>query len=402
MHLASHLRRNSQVTLHALVGSKRRLRLRASECQIVICRRTPCHRASSQRPCNSKKMQRPWRGIAVALVVRMALQIEKSDDRRILVADGNAAIRNVLSNMLTAWGYSVLSAADGTTTWNILRSENGPRLAIIDWSMTGLEGVEVCRRIRADAGLNYIYMIILTSRTRSEDLMDAMEAGADDCIAKPFCSQELRARLLAGFRIIRLQERLISAREELYEQATRDGLTGLWNRKNIVEIVGNEFSRARRSTGHLAIVMADIDRFKRINDRHGHLAGDAVLLETSRRMKAAVRQYDSVGRYGGEEFLVVLNNCDASRSLVRAEEIRRAIASAPVQTIQGPIPVTMSLGVLSSKDWELRPVEELLREVDAALYKAKAAGRNCVQFANPHAASSVPTKPLEEQPKSAR
>src|SRR5207253_9258183 len=123
------------------------------------------------------------------------------------------------------------------------------------------------------AGLNYIYMIILTTRTRSEDLMDAMEAGADGCMAEQFCSQELRARLLAGVRIIRLQEGLISAREELYEQATRDGLTGLWNRKKIVEIVGNEFARARRANSRLAIIMADIDRFKRINDNQGHLAG---------------------------------------------------------------------------------------------------------------------------------
>ena len=309
----------------------------------------------------------------------MALRIEKSDDMRILVADGNAAIRNVLSSMLSAWGYSVLSAADGTTTWNILRSEKGPRLAIIDWSMTGLEGVEVCRRIRADAGLNYVYMIILTSRTRSEDLMDAMEAGADDCIAKPFCSQELRARLLAGFRIIRLQERLISAREELYEQATRDGLTGLWNRKNIVEIVGNEFARARRANGRLALVMADIDRFKCINDNHGHLAGDAVLREISRRMKVAVRQYDSVGRYGGEEFLIVVPGSDLGNSVALAERLRRTVEDNPFVTPEATLGITCSFGVAWADRIGSLTLDQLLTGADSALYRAKRNGRNRVE-----------------------
>src|SRR5436190_2149741 len=130
-----------------------------------MCRRTPCHQLShrarsiSNEPVlHSTRLYLPWRGIAVASVLRMDLGIERRDDMRILVADGNAAIRNVLSSMLSAWGYSVLPAADGNTAWNILRSERGPRLAIIDWSITGLEGVEVCRRIRADAGLNYVYI----------------------------------------------------------------------------------------------------------------------------------------------------------------------------------------------------------------------------------------------------
>jgi len=174
------------------------------------------------------------------------------------------------------------------------------------------------------------------------------------------------------------------------------------NRGVILDLLSRELSRTRREDGCTTVLMGDVDHFKSINDTRGHPVGDEVLREIARRMLASVRSYDFVGRYGGEEFLVVLNNCDASRSLVRAEKIRRAIASVPVQTIQGPIPVTMSLGVLSSRDWGLRPVEELLREVDAALYKAKAAGRNCVQFANPHVASGVPTKPPEEQPKSAR
>lgn len=185
-------------------------------------------------------------------------------------------------------------------------------------------------------------------------------------------------------------------------KATYDPLTGLFNRGVILDLLARELSRTHRVHGCTAVLMGDVDHFKSINDSRGHLVGDEVLREIARRILAAVRSYDFVGRYGGEEFLIVLNNCDTSSSLPRAEEIRQAIAMVPVQTVQGPIPVTMSLGVLSSSDWGLRPVDEILRAVDAALYTAKAAGRNCVKSAKPHVTSSVPAKPLEEQPESAR
>jgi len=201
---------------------------------------------------------------------------------------------------------------------------------------------------------------------------------------------------LTGRRILELEDKLIEAREEMRFKATYDPLTGLLNRGVILDLLSRELSRTRREDGCTTILMGDVDYFKSINDTRGHLVGDEVLREIARRMLASVRSYDLVGRYGGEEFLCVLNNCDASSSLLRAEEIRRAIASAPVQTIQGPIPVTMSLGVLSSRDWGLRPVEELLHEADVALYKAKAAGRNCVRLAGPNMPPNVPTNSLDD------
>jgi two-component system cell cycle response regulator len=182
-------------------------------------------------------------------------------------------------------------------------------------------------------------------------------------------------------------------------KATHDPLTGLFNRGIIMDLLSRELSRTHRENGCTTILLGDVDHFKDVNDTLGHIAGDEVLREVARRMLASVRSYDYVGRYGGEEFLVVLNNCDASEQLRRAEQIRRAIASVPVQTIQGPIPITMSLGVLSSRDWGLRLVEELLQEADVALYKAKAAGRNCVKLASPHVPPNVLPQSLEEQPK---
>lgn len=298
---------------------------------------------------------------------------------RILISEHNPVYREALSDMLRDWGYIVTVAADGHQAWNILRSPNGPQLAILDWSMPGLDGVEVCRRIRASNGMNYVYIVLLTNRNKTEDLVLAMESGADEYIAKPFNSQELRARLRTGYRIIRLQERLVCAREELYEQATRDGLTGLWNRTNIVQILENEMARARRNSTPVAVVMADIDHFKRINDTYGHMTGDAVLQETARLMKAAVRQYDSVGRYGGEEFLIVVPGCDILNSLALTERLRQAISACPPPITHGAEAISCSFGVGWADADEPVTVDGLLRDADSALYLAKRNGRNRVE-----------------------
>jgi diguanylate cyclase (GGDEF)-like protein len=166
-------------------------------------------------------------------------------------------------------------------------------------------------------------------------------------------------------------------------QATHDGLTALWNRSVILDQLGRELARSRREQVSTAILMCDLDHFKSVNDTYGHLAGDEVLKETAKRLLASVRSYDFVGRYGGEEFLVVLINCQPAYGFARAEQIRKAIALKPVQTSNGAVPITMSLGLLLSHEWGNRPVEVLLQEADAALYVAKAAGRNCLKIATP-------------------
>lgn len=262
--------------------------------------------------------------------------------------------------------------------------------------MPELDGPAVVREVRQKRE-PYVHMVLLTSKESKRDIVEGLESGADDYLIKPFDPAELTARLRTGLRILQLEDNLVEAREEMRFKATYDTLTGLLNRGVILDLLSRELSRTRREDGRTAVLLGDVDHFKSINDTRGHLMGDEVLKEIARRMFASVRSYDFVGRYGGEEFLVVLNNCDAASSVARAEEIRRAIASVPVQTVQGPIPVTMSLGVLSTRDWGVRPVEELLREADAALYKAKADGRNCVKLATPHVPPSVPSKSLEDQ-----
>src|SRR4051794_17238522 len=225
---------------------------------------------------------------------------------RVLAAEDNPVFQSMLRSMLNKWGYSPIMARDGNEAWRILESENAPRLAVLDWMMPGIDGVEICRRLRSLNPEPYIYILLLTARTESQDLIEGMDAGADDYLTKPFNAHELRVRLHAGRRILDLQEELLKAREALRKQATHDGLTGLLNRTGILEKLDDELSRATRTGTPVSVLMADLDLFKSINDTRGHLAGDAVLREAARRLKAAARRYDSVGRYGGEEFLIVL------------------------------------------------------------------------------------------------
>lgn len=265
-----------------------------------------------------------------------------------------------------------------------LCSVNGPRLALLDWVMPELDGPGVCREVRKRREQSYVYMILLTSKESKEDVVAGLESGADDYLTKPFDPEELKARLRTGLRILYLEDRLVQAREAMRFQATHDGLTGLWNRSMIMDLLGRELARSRREQVSTSIVMCDLDHFKNVNDTYGHLSGDDVLKETSKRLLASVRSYGFVGRYGGEEFLVVLNNCNPAFALARAEEIRKAISQRLVPTTSGLVPLTMSLGLLISHEWWCQPVEELLREADGALYAAKAAGHNCVKIANPN------------------
>src|ERR1700730_8760754 len=318
---------------------------------------------------------------------------------RILIADDDVLSLRLLERTLERDGYEVTAVQNGRLAAEHLCRHDGPRLALLDWVMPELDGPAVCRQVRQKRQQVYVHMVLLTSKESKQDVFEGLESGADDYLIKPFDPAELKARLRTGLRILQLEDRLVEAREDMRFKATHDPLTGLFNRGVIVDLLSRELYRTHREGGCTTILLGDVDRFKNVNDTLGHVTGDEVLREIAHRLLASVRSYDFVGRYGGEEFLMVLNNCNPPSALQRAEEIRRAIASAPVQTARGPVPVTMSLGILASMGWELLPVEELLREVDVALYKAKAAGRNCVKLASPHESPSVSHQSLQEEPK---
>jgi len=307
---------------------------------------------------------------------------------RILIADDELVSRKLLQKTLERAGYEVTAVENGRMAAEQLCPATGPRLALLDWVMPELDGPGVCREVRKRNEQSYVYMVLLTSKESKEDVVAGLESGADDYLTKPFDPEELKARLRTGLRILHLEDRLVEAREDMRFQATHDGLTALWNRGMIVDLLGRELARSIRENFSTAILMCDLDRFKSVNDTYGHLVGDDVLRETAKRLLASVRSYDFVGRYGGEEFLVVLNNCNPAYAFARADEIRKAIAQKPVMSSCGPIPITMSLGLLLNQEWGRRSAEDLLHEADVALYEAKAAGRNCVKVASPKTPSA--------------
>jgi len=298
---------------------------------------------------------------------------------QVLAAEDNPVFQTMLRTMLTKWGYDVTMARDGTEAWEILRRDDSPRLALLDWMMPGIDGVELCRMVRGAMREPYVYILLLTARTESHDLVEGMEAGADDYLTKPINSHELRVRLRAGMRILRLQEQLVRAREALRDQAIHDGLTGLLNRVSILDALQSTLVRATREDDPVSVMMIDLDRFKQTNDTYGHLAGDAVLREAAKRMRGAVRRYDSVGRYGGEEFLIVLPGCSLDAAYAQAERVREAVACESFLAGTDTLPVTCSIGVAGRTHPTEADTDSLVREADVALYLAKGRGRNRVE-----------------------
>jgi two-component system cell cycle response regulator len=302
---------------------------------------------------------------------------------RVLIAEDDPIFRRVLQSWLQKWNYSVTALENGLDAWQLLQQDDCPPMAILDWVMPGLDGIDVCRRIRSHQQGAYKYVLLLTSKESKEDVVAGLEAGADDYLTKPFDVNELRARVRAGKRILELQGALVKAHTELQFEAAHDHLTGLWNRGAIMDLLQRETQRTVRIGEPLGVIMADLDHFKRINDSYGHPIGDAVLREVAHRLLASVRNYDYVGRYGGEEFLIVLTACAPADLVATAERMRAFVSEKPVDTDVGPIPVTISIGLAAQQlsGLELAKGEELVRTADSALYTAKANGRNRVECA---------------------
>jgi diguanylate cyclase (GGDEF)-like protein len=305
--------------------------------------------------------------------------LEPSGSIRVLVAEDDPVSRHRLHAALSRWGYDVTSVVDGHEALREIGRPDAPSLAILDWSMPKIDGLQVCRALRETVGGQYVYIILLTSHDRDDDVIEGFDAGADDYITKPFDTRQLKARVSSGARIVQLQRQLIAAREQLREKAMHDPLTGLLTRGAFFEICDGEIARAVRTGQSLALMMADLDHFKSINDRFGHLAGDDVLRETARRLTATFRRGDAVGRFGGEEFVGLAVGCLVEDALGLAERFRQNVSREPFQTSAGPIQVTTSVGIAVIPNVETSWT--LLKAADEALYKAKAGGRNRVSYA---------------------
>lgn len=290
---------------------------------------------------------------------------------KILIADDDPVLVFALEDQLREWGYDVVSCSCGDRALELLRSAGRPQLALLDWAMPGRSGPEVCRELRSSpvSEDDYVYVIMLTGRADHDSLLQALDAGADDFVAKPYELGELRMRLRAAKRVIDFQA-------YLSEQALVDPLTGLLNRRGLERSLRAELARAARQASSPAVIIADLDHFKSVNDNYGHEAGDRVLQETADRIRAKLRDFDTAVRYGGEEFLIICPEADPDSAMAIAERIRTEIESRPYAVPGGETAVTASFGV-SAGDPGLSG-DSLIRRADNALYEAKRRGRNCV------------------------
>jgi two-component system, cell cycle response regulator len=299
---------------------------------------------------------------------------------KVLVADDEIVSRRLIESSIRRWGYEILVAKDGIEALQILLDSDPPHMAVLDWLMPGMDGVELCRRVRARKDETYTYILLLSSKKSSDDVVAGLEAGADDYITKPFEPQELKVRLRTGKRILCLLDQLTSARETLRDLAARDPLTGLWNHNSIIDLLEKELARADRQGTSNGIVLADLDHFKQINDTYGHLAGDRVLCAAAEALRTSVRPYDLVGRFGGEEFIIVLSGCDELNAVSHCERLRHAIGNLTVDAPGREVHVTASFGVTVVGPDSRMNAQTALHVADSAMYRAKRGGRNRVEF----------------------
>jgi len=310
-----------------------------------------------------------------------------SINMNVLIAEDDIISCRALEKNLKDWGYRIHVTKNGEEAWEIIKN-GGIRLAIVDWGMPKMNGLELCHKIRNEyqpREEKYLYIILLTGRDLEKDIITGLSAGADDYITKPFSYMELKVRIQNGERIIALQDIQL-------QKANTDGLTQLWNRKKILEILEEELNRNFRENIPLGVIMLDIDNFKTINDTYGHLIGDEVIIEVASRLKKKIRSYDKIGRYGGDELLLILPGLGRQDAKNIAERLRQSICAEKIHTEAGALNITVSLGV-SIFDTASRPsTKKMIEESDLALYVAKGRGRNIVVVSEFDMATEKDTK----------
>ncbi len=296
----------------------------------------------------------------------------------VLVAEDDRITRSLLEKHLSQWGLRVHLADNGQQAWEILKKTE-VRIAILDWMMPGVEGPELCRQLRLLKKPRYTYLILLTSRDSAVDLIEGLEAGADDYMTKPINLMELRARLKTARRIIELEDSLIKARKKLARLALTDSLTGVWNRFRFLNFLKEEFNRSKRTGQPLGLLMVDLDNFKDINDTFGHPAGDNVLKQVAQLLKKNLRNYDRLARYGGDEFVILLPGCDLKGTDCVAYRLLNIFRQKKIRTGTGHFTaVRLSLGgtaFFPEASQKANP-QSLIIAADRALYRAKNEGRD--------------------------
>jgi len=303
---------------------------------------------------------------------------------KILLAEDIEVTRKLVKKILENKGYEVVEARNGQEAWEIFQKEKEKiNIALIDWMMPRLTGLQLCKKIKATDVSGYIYVVFLTGKVDIDNVVEGLEAGADDYVTKPFDKRELVSRIDVGRRFIQLHQKLREAYQKLHILSITDGLTRILNRRALLERLEEELHRVGRENAFFCLIMLDIDHFKRVNDEYGHQAGDKVLVEVVNRVKSELRPYDIIGRYGGEEFVVGILGADRGMGFKKAEDFRRCVEEKEFKYSDKKLKITISLGITCQKIEGTKNdipqlLDDLTKKADDALYKAKETGRNKV------------------------
>jgi two-component system cell cycle response regulator len=303
---------------------------------------------------------------------------------KVLLVDNDASMLRRLQAPLVNAGYEVVTVSDGESALAALKADF-MSIVILDRSMPGMDGLELCRRIREQTWPGYVYLMLLTAHDAEEDVLSGLKAGADDHLSKRVSDAQLIARLSTASRVLSLEHSLKAALDDRRLMAMTDALTGAHNRRYFMRYLRGELKRARRFGSDLSLLLLDIDFFKKVNDEFGHAAGDVVLQKFVKRMqKGLPRDYDWCARLGGEEFVVVLPQTDLAGAAVVAERLRRLVEEYPLHLSESVRPITVSIGVTGLQalpSRETASIESLLADADRQLLKSKESGRNRVTAA---------------------
>jgi len=307
---------------------------------------------------------------------------------RVLVADDDAACREVLAGVLREEGHDVIVAQDGSEAWGILQNPRSPRLVFLDWTMPGMEGPEVCQRLRRREDGNHVYVIMLTANGGMEHLREAFEAGVNDFVGKTASVEELLARVLAARRFAKVYEELVSAQETIHQLRRHDVLTGLESRRMVLEVLQKEMVRATDIQSSLGLALIKVDHFDMIRDVYGHKAAEDVLREAARLISSSIRPYDLAGRYDEDEFVLAAPDFDLERMTALAEQLRKALAATPVHVGKETIAFTVSIGLAITDPASNQDAGDLTDLAHNALYQAGKGDGNRVA-ANPMASAAA-------------
>jgi len=305
---------------------------------------------------------------------------QSAQDLKILVADDSAVYRKLVEQTLSDDNHKVIFAKNGREALD-LYAKHTPALVITDWTMPDIGGLELCKKIRQDFQQHFAHIILLTSNTDKEQVVEGLAGGADDYLTKPFHQGELRARVNVGLRVVELHRQVQAKNRQLEEMALTDPLTGLANRRAMDIWITHQLSAAARHDFPIWVAICDLDHFKKVNDTYGHEAGDMVLKTFAQILKSNTRQSNICGRHGGEEFLNIITHVERDNSVIAFERIRKQMENQKFTFNNQTFSVTTSMGIAGFRGTRPPAFADLLAQADEALYSAKHKGRNRIEYA---------------------